>query len=353
MHPFRYSAAAVTSEISIAMATCNGARFLGEQLDSLCRQTLLPRELVVHDDCSDDGTLEAIAAFAARAPFPVKVLRNEARIGYRQNFMQAAEDCQYPLIAFCDQDDVWLPRKLANLAALFADRNVLLAYHDAQVATTRLQPICGMQDRAAPRSFNPPLTLKPWRYGLGFTQMLRRELLQHHDLWLRSVDFFAADQREAHDQWFSFLSSSLGVTGYIAEPLVLYRRHGGNTSDWLRPAKGFVNLLGNFRSEKTSRMSAYRASAQQRAEALEAIRTRTQDESLRARADRAAAMWRRMEANHRLRLKIRDGGNMKARMSSLLDAFKRGAYRPRKQGGMGFKACLRDIRRGVLLRPRD
>jgi GT2 family glycosyltransferase len=38
--------------ISIAMATYNGERFLGEQLCSLATQTLLPKEVVICDDIS-------------------------------------------------------------------------------------------------------------------------------------------------------------------------------------------------------------------------------------------------------------------------------------------------------------
>jgi cellulose synthase/poly-beta-1,6-N-acetylglucosamine synthase-like glycosyltransferase len=44
------------SSISIAMATFNGARYLGEQLSSLSSQTVKPLELVVCDDASTDET---------------------------------------------------------------------------------------------------------------------------------------------------------------------------------------------------------------------------------------------------------------------------------------------------------
>lgn len=42
------------------MATYNGARYIGEQLESLATQEVLPCELVVCDDGSTDGTPEIV-----------------------------------------------------------------------------------------------------------------------------------------------------------------------------------------------------------------------------------------------------------------------------------------------------
>ncbi len=79
--------------ISIALATYNGERWLREQLDSLARQTLLPCELVISDDQSSDDTLVVIREFAATSPFPVRVVRNDIRRGFADNFMNALRHC--------------------------------------------------------------------------------------------------------------------------------------------------------------------------------------------------------------------------------------------------------------------
>ena len=47
-------------KVSIAIATYNGARFLCEQLDSLYSQTVQPDEIIVSDDCSNDGTVDIL-----------------------------------------------------------------------------------------------------------------------------------------------------------------------------------------------------------------------------------------------------------------------------------------------------
>ena len=47
-------------KVSVAMATYNGAKFIEEQLLSICRQTRKPDEIVVSDDGSKDQTLEIV-----------------------------------------------------------------------------------------------------------------------------------------------------------------------------------------------------------------------------------------------------------------------------------------------------
>ena len=119
--------------VSVALATCNGERFLREQLDSIAHQSRLPAELVVSDDHSSDTTVGILHAFAHRAPFPVHIAVNSSRIGYARNFRSAAARCTGDLIAFSDQDDWWSRDKLDRLAAQFEDPRVMLAYHNARV----------------------------------------------------------------------------------------------------------------------------------------------------------------------------------------------------------------------------
>jgi glycosyltransferase involved in cell wall biosynthesis len=76
--------------ISVAMATFNRARYLGEQLASLSSQTVIPLELVVCDEGCNDETVAILRSFSARAPFAVRVFKNTERLGYQQNFMKAA-----------------------------------------------------------------------------------------------------------------------------------------------------------------------------------------------------------------------------------------------------------------------
>ncbi len=105
----------MTPKVSIAMCTYNGQRFLAQQLQSFLDQTVQPDELVVCDDVSSDDSVAVVEAFAARAPFAVRVFRNPQNLGYIRNFEQAIAQCTGDLVFLCDQDDVWDPHKIEKL----------------------------------------------------------------------------------------------------------------------------------------------------------------------------------------------------------------------------------------------
>jgi hypothetical protein len=74
--------------VSVALCTCNGERFLREQIRSIALQTLLPQEIVLSDDAScDNGVAVARAALqeclAERAGLvlPLCVLQNTVPLG--------------------------------------------------------------------------------------------------------------------------------------------------------------------------------------------------------------------------------------------------------------------------------
>ncbi len=120
-------------QVSVALCTFNGERHLQEQLDSIVGQSLLPDELVVCDDGSTDATPQIVAGFACDAPFPVRFVRNSRNLGSTRNFEQAIRLCQGSLIALCDQDDWWHPRKLEILTAALQQSGAGGAFSDGYV----------------------------------------------------------------------------------------------------------------------------------------------------------------------------------------------------------------------------
>src|SRR5262245_14900645 len=200
--------------VSIAMATYNGELHIRRQLDSLAAQTQTPAELVVNDDQSTDNTVAIIEAFSKAAPFPIRIFRNDTRLGYRKNFMQAATLCQSELIAFCDQDDYWQPRKIEIATHQFTDEDVLLVYHNANVTLDTVEQLGSLTERAPKQTIIPPLSSGPFLHALGFTEVFRRSLLQLSDLWAHSLDHDCQGERLAHDQWFFFLASVFGTIVY-------------------------------------------------------------------------------------------------------------------------------------------
>lgn len=136
------------------MALYNGERFVGEQLESFARQTRLPDELVVSDDCSTDDSVRIVRKFAASAPFSVTLLQNEENAGVNKNFERAISSCTGDLIFYSDFDDVWYPEKVATIEKAFeACPSAGLAMSDADLVDEELRPLGRSLWQA--RGFNP------------------------------------------------------------------------------------------------------------------------------------------------------------------------------------------------------
>src|SRR4030095_10826576 len=132
----------MAATFSVAMCTYNGARYVGEQLDSIASQTRPPDELVVCDDRSSDETVQIVEQFAASAKFPVSLEVNSQNLGSTKNFEKAIEICEGDLIALADQDDVWVPSKLEIIEREFdAVPASGLVFTDAEVVDKNLRPL--------------------------------------------------------------------------------------------------------------------------------------------------------------------------------------------------------------------
>jgi glycosyltransferase involved in cell wall biosynthesis len=210
--------------ISIALATFNGGAHLQEQLDSLAAQASSPFELVATDDGSEDETIGLIGRFSRNSPFPVRLFRNQKRLGYGRNFLKAASMCVGTHVAFCDQDDVWLPQKIARISAVLQERNFDLVVHSAKVVDRQLNWL-GVKypdiDFSKVESNDGDSNGYFWP---GFALTVSKSLLSE----VHAASYFAAnDFKFAHDELICSLAHERFCC-LIDEPLALYRQHGDN-----------------------------------------------------------------------------------------------------------------------------
>jgi glycosyltransferase involved in cell wall biosynthesis len=335
--------------ISIAMATYNGARYIGEQLESLACQTILPTELVVTDDNSTDETLDIVCAFATTSPFPVRIEKNATRLGYRANFMKAAALCQSDLIAFSDQDDVWLSRKLEKCRAVLDDKTTVLVYHNAEIVTANLDPLGLMDGERASQAY-PRLSTQPFEFGFGFSLVFRRKLLEFGHLWPQSSDFYHLGQREGHDQWFFFLAACTGTISYMAEPLVLYRQHNANVAGW-KDTSGIRQKWISLVSSDIRGLRSREYCAESRSVILEQWLQKPENQD--AVLDRGVRNYKWFESVYRNRYKMYVSGTFFSKLKTFLGLLRQGAYKPKKQWGVGHQALIRDVLCGLFLCHRE
>lgn len=105
--------------VSIILNIRNGAAFLGEALDSVMVQTFSDWELIAWDDRSSDDSAKIVAGYRdSRIRYFLSP--DETSLGRARD--SAIRQANGEWLAFLDQDDVWLPRKLEKQMALAADR---------------------------------------------------------------------------------------------------------------------------------------------------------------------------------------------------------------------------------------
>ncbi|MEM1063202.1 MAG: glycosyltransferase, partial [Planctomycetota bacterium] len=133
----------------VLLATFNGAPFLAEQLDSLLAQDRDDFRVLARDDGSTDGTADILADYLPKFGGRMTILPTENGSGSATaNFgiLMAASDAERLL--FCDQDDVWGPRKvgltLDLLDAAVAERGPdvpALVFTDVTPVDAALRPL--------------------------------------------------------------------------------------------------------------------------------------------------------------------------------------------------------------------
>lgn len=330
--------------ISIALATYNGARFLGEQLESLAKQTLQPIELVVCDDGSTDDTLDVLKRWGRNSSFPVRIHPNPSRLGFADNFLRAGSLCQGDLIAFCDQDDVWLPNKLSRCVERFrSDPELTLVSHNAWVTDESLVKKRLLQPRRRATAYRRcQLRLLDHSF-FGFGMVFDGRILRDFPWATRAMDYIL-DAPMSHDHWAPFLAGALGTVVIDGEPLALYRQHGQNTlgADWDGDTPEYAT---HARTESVrEQLAGLQARLGGWAEFLAALSAKTVAEPDRSRLEAAGERYAEISQCYDSRAALyRQDANAAARLRSLAKMTRTCAYRSPRRGGLGARPLLRDI----------
>jgi glycosyltransferase involved in cell wall biosynthesis len=213
--------------ISALMPVYNGARHLPAALQSIFQQRHLPSELIIVDDGSSDGSAHVIRESTAASPLPVHYVyqANQGIGATRNRCLQLASG---QLIAFLDQDDCWMPEKLAQ------QRSLLAAHPDAHgaIGHTSLAFDPDAQDAEAPLHGRTGLIL------LLQASLFRRSLFALAGMFdpLKSGD-------EDIDWFLRVLEKPVKLLVHT-DHVLTYRRHAGNLTGTLaRSRHQFVVAL--------------------------------------------------------------------------------------------------------------
>ncbi len=211
--------------VAILLSTYNGERYLAEQLASFEVQSYPHWRVLWRDDGSTDGTCALMREFATRvgAGRCQEITSHSSRLGVLESYLcllRAAQD--YPFVAFADQDDVWLPEKLARAV-----------HHIEKMPESGPALYCGRQffvDKAL-----RPLRQSPkFRSTLPFPAPLAQNIATGCTMLLnqaavRVIAKTRPPESSVHDWWSYIVVAALGGAVFFDEvPQILYRQHGAN-----------------------------------------------------------------------------------------------------------------------------
>ena len=223
-------------DIAILLSTRNGAAYLGEQLDSLLAQSHTDWQIYWRDDGSDDATPDMMRAFAgsAGAGRVVDLNDNAGHVGVTASFLSLLRRApRGRMVAFADQDDVWLPNKLARGIRGLAD-----------VTAGRPGLYCARQQLVS-ADLTPIRLSAPVRGEIGFPHSMTQNVATGCTVMLNAdaaclvADAQAPAAETLHDWWaYVLVSASGGAVVADDTPTVLYRQHARNAVGVpLSPAK--------------------------------------------------------------------------------------------------------------------
>ncbi|MGO9518696.1 MAG: glycosyltransferase family 2 protein [Candidatus Korobacteraceae bacterium] len=255
--------------VSVIVNVRNGASTLREALDSVMAQAFSDWEVIVWDDCSTDGSANIVARFSdPRIHYFLSP--QETSLGKARD--NAIRQARGEWLAFLDQDDVWMPRKLEMQMAL-ADQNIGIIYG----RTVRFYP-SGMQ-----RDYDQAHEFKLLPEGDIFTQLFSKGcfIAMSSAVFRRSaVKELGGIPKEIQiipDYYLYTAVSRRHLARAVQEVVCRYRMHGANTSRLAAIAmhQEALWLVDHWSDSLDPRMVALSRKRHSTAIALEELRSRS------------------------------------------------------------------------------
>ena len=275
------------------MACFNGAEFLPEQLASIAAQRGVDWRLIAGDDGSADDTRGLLDTFAAEWPGQVTVRTGRqmtAQMGASAHFLALMALAGPGPLAFADQDDVWLPDKLAEALA--------------ELQECGFQPALFVSRGALWWGTGDGTAMAPPRVKPGFRHALVQNIGPGHAMVVNAAAAavlrrMAADGAQPfwHDWWVYQVVTGLGGQVRLGRQVqVLYRQHGGNLVGRTAGSKGASKRLGRAASGQARREMAAQVAALQGARGEMSVEARNVLDGFAGAAPkgmaRALAVWR-------------------------------------------------------------
>jgi glycosyltransferase involved in cell wall biosynthesis len=214
------------AHISAVIPTYNDLAHIGDALSSMVGQKVLPGEVVVCDDGSEDDTERFVAEFAARHADRVSVrytkIPHSGLVAARNGAIAAARG---EWIAMSDSDDTWLPTRLERQLEFLAQWGgrpiALLGAHGYNVNEA---------NKVISRASMGPTTEEEYEAmrGQGAIFFMLQSSILFPRAQFEAVGGYSSEYEPAETGHFFCQMAERGPIITIPEPLVYYRKRSGS-----------------------------------------------------------------------------------------------------------------------------
>ncbi len=208
--------------VTVLLSTYNGSRFLQQQLNSLYEQTYPDIRILVRDDGSTDTTRSILGREQTKGR--IEILEGHDNLGPAHSFfelLRSAASTGTEYVAFCDQDDVWHPEKIAhavsaltgvtgNGPAMYCSRSEIVDEHLEHIGYTELPGKIGFGNALVENA------------ATGCTIVLNQKAT-------KLVGEHLPGKVLMHDWWCYLVLTCFGEVIFSVSPDIKYRQHGRNT----------------------------------------------------------------------------------------------------------------------------
>lgn len=214
--------------ISVVLAAYKGEKYICAQIGSILGQLGENDELIVSDDFPKGKTKDAV--FERFGDDSRIVYLEGPSKGVIENFEFAISRARGEYIFLCDQDDVWLDGKVQTVVEKL-ENGADLVLHNALIVDGKLH-------KTGETAFEINRTKKGFIRNIiknsyqGCCMAFRSELKKYILPFPKKIPM--------HDQWIGLMAEKHGNVVFIDEPLILYRRHGGNVTG---NGSGFITKI--------------------------------------------------------------------------------------------------------------
>ncbi len=235
--------------MAILLSTYNGEKYLKDQIESIRRQTYKNWQLFIRDDGSTDETTNIIQELIGKDDRVQWINRQKVKnVGVKESFIILLKETKANYYMFCDQDDVWLPRKIEVTLAAMKENSLIpqLVFTDLKLVDSDLKTL----DQSVLSSVDINYWICPDNLLFdnivtGCTVMINQAL---KDIVLP----VNTDSIVMHDWWFAQIASQSGQINFVNQATILYRQHGDNqvginTNLWHKFAK--IRRFNKFRMQ--------------------------------------------------------------------------------------------------------